>query len=138
MKHLRNTAVELTKDLRKNGLKGVCFFEADVNGPTSPEDDDLGVEAAAAWDRDYCCINLEPDTDTYCENDYVCFDYEGFRDDLHQKFEDYFGPEIFEEMKKATGRSFDWDSISGEIEIYRRRSPWHDLQGNEHPNPVIQ
>lgn len=139
MRHLRNQAEDFLRDLRENGLNGVTFIELSRNQPTDPADDGLGPEMAAAWDRDYVCLNLYADLEDF-HVDYghsyfqAAFDFSRFKIDLRVKFVEYFGEDVIAEMEKFYG----WEpGIQGEdTEIYRRSSPWEDFKGNKYGRPV--
>lgn len=141
MRHLRNAAIELCKDLKDNGLNGVRFYEAQASPLTDPRDDDMGKEAAEAWDRDYCLVELGADTEIDAfgiDNPYAkCeFDHSTFESDLREKFVEHFGEEAIAYMENHSGKN--WAiNLQGccETEIYRRNSVWEDFEGNKHDKP---
>lgn len=141
MRNLWKQAVELARDLRENGLNGVEFIHVGFSPPTDPADDDLGREMAAAWDRDYCCMQLCADTEPFCggfDSDHpylsTTFDRQSFTRDLRDKFAEYFGEELIVEMEKFYGWEPNFDD--GDTEVYRRSSPWEDFDGNKYGRPV--
>jgi hypothetical protein len=109
--HLRNRALEFIKEI-ENGFNGVNFFELEVNDPTDPTDDDMGAEAAAAWDRDYVCMTIGVDFDEFgSDNDYMQFDYSSFMSDFRKFASGFFG--------KVEYFGFERWSGSGDVEVYR-------------------
>jgi len=124
--HLRNRALEFIKTL-ENGFNGVYFYELDVCEPTNPEDDNMGPEVAAAWDRDYVILHVGADPEFEGDNQYETFDYQSFEWDFKKYAREFFGP--------VDKFGFDnWGmNYGGDIEIYREcpeYKKWLKKRGN--------
>lgn len=140
MRHLRNAAIDLCHDLRANGLNGVEFYYAQPSDPTNPDDDDMGREAAEAWDRDYVSIYLGVDPFALfdgCESEYVetHFDHSKFQRDLRAKFAEHLGQDVVDMKVKLYRNDLEIYINESDNEFYRRLSPWHDFDGNQHDEP---
>ena len=137
MKHLRNIAAELVERLSREGLNGLEFFTCEVNPATKPGTDGLSRELADAWDRDYAIMTFAYDTEIYDGSEYVEFNHDRFYREFKEVLDEAFGAQIFKDMFMESGRPWSYYlATSGEVEVYRRSSPWHDFEGNKHIAPL--
>lgn len=98
MIHVRNTAKELDKFLRRKEFNGVKVA-AELQGSDEPEEDEQTVEEKALHDQNYACMTVEPLFDYDFGDDmppYVTveFNESAFWDDFKKHCQEKFGPDV--------------------------------------------